>query len=300
MRGIAADMKKTVFFAVICFFFVSEYAPAQITPEAGAALNGKIKTKYPVVLVHVIARNDRNRLMRPWGRIPDVLEKNGIEIYYGNTDAWGSILSNAELLKETIDSILEETNYEKVNIIAHSKGGIDSRYCIWRYDYGDKVASLTTISTPHYGAEIADLIFNTKIIHTNPIKRRLQLIGRLFGDVKPDMYNVNYELTTDNMSEFNATVTMDSRVYYQSIYSTIHDPSDDPQFSRSYAHIKNVSGDNDGLVSEKSASWGYNIIKIPDNISHEQIIDHGRKKIPEMIIPNIYLEIVIGLGRLGF
>ena len=290
-------MRKIVLFAVVCLFFLPDYVPAQIASGTGS--DGKIALQHPVILVHGIARNDKNKLMDPWGRIPAVLEENGVEIYFGNTDAWGSILSNAELLKETIDSILQETGHKRVNIIAHSKGGIDSRYCIWRFDYGDKVASLTTLATPHHGAEVADLFFNTKIIHTNPIRRRLQFIGKLFGDTKPDMYNVNYELTTSNMNEFNATVTMDNRVYYQSIYSVMHDPADDPQFSRSYLHIKEVSGNNDGMVSEQSAWWGYNIKKLPGSISHEQIIDHGIKKISGMVIPNIYLDIVKELGRMG-
>ena len=37
---------------------------------------------------------------------------------------------------------------EKVNIIAHSKGGLDSRYMITHLGLADKVASLTTVATP--------------------------------------------------------------------------------------------------------------------------------------------------------
>lgn len=281
---------KKLLFTIICFFFFPGFLCAQ----------NSIELKYPLVLVHGIARNDSNKRNNPWGRIPDVLQESGIAVYFGNTDAWGSISSNAGLLKATIDVILEETGCEKVNIIAHSKGGIDSRYCIWLYGYGDRVASLTTISTPHQGAEVADLFFNTRILHTKTMKRRLNIIGKLTGDINPDIYNVNYELTTENMSEFNANIIMDNRVFFQSIYVTMHNPFDDPLFFRTHSYIKNISGDNDGLVSNKSASWGNNTFKLPDSISHEQIIGHGKPKNPGLDIPEIYLDIIKDLSSRGF
>ena len=294
-------MKKVVLIAVICFFlFSSESNHLHTILQSGIATDEKIELKYPIVLVHGIARNDKGRHFQPWGRIPRVLRENGIEVYFGNTDAWGNIISNAELLKATIDSILENTKHERVNIIAHSKGGIDSRYLIWKYDYGDKVASLTTVSTPHGGAEIADFFFNSSIIHTESARKQLRAAGRAFGDVHPDMYSVNQNLTTENMGVFNKIVTRDARVYYQVIYSVMNDPADDPIFFFSYTHIKNISGENDGLVSEKSARWGSNPIKLAASISHDQIIDQGREKFPGMEIPIIYLEIIRDLAGKGF
>jgi len=292
-------MKKILFSLLIYLFIFSEHATAQNITVTGSTPNAR-KLKYPVVLVHGIARNDSNKNMHAWGSIPDTLAENGIEVYFGNTDAWGGILTNAELLKETIDAILEGTSHEKVNIIAHSKGGIDSRYCIWKYDYGDKVASLTTFSTPHQGAEIADLFYNTKIIHSKSVKKRLATIGKMFGDINPDIYNVNFDLTTENMNEFNANITMDNRVYFQSVYSTMSNPFDDPLFFRTYAYIKNLSGENDGLVSNKSASWGNNPKKLQDSISHEQIIDHGKRKNATITIQDIYLSIIDDLGKKGY
>jgi triacylglycerol lipase len=296
-------MKKIVFFVIICFLFLFflEFTPAEKTAKTELEQNEKIELKYPVVLVHGIARNDnRKRQTQNWGRIPETLRENNIQVYFGNTDAWGEISSNSELLKKTIDTIIKETGHERVNIIAHSKGGIDSRFCIWRYDYGNRVASLTTIATPHQGSEIADLFFNTKIIHTKSVKKRLKAIGKLFGDVNPDIYSVNAELTTENMKEFSANITMDHRVYYQSIYSTLREPSDDPIFSFSHAYMNKLGNESDGLVSESSARWGQNSTKLQNSISHEQIVDRGGKRIHGMEIPNLYLEIVRGLSKKGF
>ena len=78
---------------------------------------------------------------------------------------WGFQVSellgkNSGELAERIRQIVEETGCEKVNIIAHSKGGLDSRYAISECGMGKYVASLTTINTPHRGCEFADYLLS--------------------------------------------------------------------------------------------------------------------------------------------
>ena len=259
-----------------------------------------IPLQYPVVLVHGIYAHDRKGGAKFWGRIPDTLRSLGIEVFFGNTDAWGEYESNAAVLKKTIEEILKGTKKEKVNIIAHSKGGIDCRYLIWKYHFGDKVASLTTICSPHRGAEIADLLFTKKIIHTNLSKKILKTYGKLYGDTNPNLYNVNKQLTTTNMEEFNKNVHIDSSVYFQSLYTTMNDPRDEPILSNSYLYIKKTSGDNDGLVSEVSAKWGNITRKIHSGISHIEVIDIKKRTISGISIPGIYVDIVRDLQEKGF
>jgi len=255
-----------------------------------------IPLKYPVVLVHGIIAHDRMSVIKFWGRIPEVLADRGIKVYWGGTDAWGNYETNALTLKGTIENILLETKKEKVNIIAHSKGGIDSRYLIWKYDFGDKVASLTTICTPHHGSEIADLIYNQKIIHTKLTKKVLSIFGELYGDTNPDLYNVNYQLTTAKMEEFNEKITMDNNVFYQSLYTTMDNAFDDMVFFNTYLYVNKIRGKNDGIVSEYSAKWGNNIAKIEGGISHAEILDVKKKKISGISVPDIYVKIVEGLS----
>jgi triacylglycerol lipase len=256
--------------------------------------------KYPVVLVHGIVAHDREGIIDFWGRIPKKLEENGVKVFFGNTDAWGVFESNAKILAGTIDKILRETQSEKVNIIAHSKGGIDSRYLIWKYGFGDKVASLTTIATPHHGAEIADLIFSKKIVHSKTVKKALEVFGKWYGDTNPDLYNINRQFTAEYMKEFNETVLMDERVYYQSIYTTMRNSFDDMMFFNSHCYIKKVRGASDGTTSEYSAQWSGNIIKIEGGISHAEIVDFKKRKISGVDIPDIYIKIVNDLSEKGF
>jgi len=224
----------------------------------------------------------------------------GIQVFVGNTDSWGDYESNAATLKKNIEKILRETGKEKVNIIGHSKGGIDSRYLIWKYGFGEKVASLTTICTPHNGSEIADLFHRQKITHTKFTKKVLAILGKLYGDANPDLYAVNYGLTTAKMREFNQRVVQDDRVFYQSLYVTMANAFDDMAFFIWYLFLKRASGKSDGVVSERSAKWGSAVACIGDGISHAEILDVKKKDISGVHIPDIYIEIIKGLYERGF
>jgi len=296
---------KTRLFSVIfitvgsllsCLFYSCATVPKRVVELEHF---GDLSLKYPIVLAHGFSAEDRKFAFNPWGRIPDTLREHGVEVYYGMTDAFGLIETNAELLKATIDKILEETGKERVNIIAHSKGGLDARYMIWKYDYGDKVASLTTVSTPHHGSVVADYMLYSRTLFTRSAISLVSYMEQFYDDLYPDAYSAAYELTTVKLKEFNENVTMDDKVYYQSIYSTMNDPSDDPFYSRSYKYMKKLEGPNDGLVSENSARWGNNIIKIDGGISHTQIVDDEEDP-NDMTILNIYLRIVNDLRNRGF
>jgi triacylglycerol lipase len=259
-----------------------------------------ISLKYPLVFVHGIVAHDRFKYFSFWGKIPKILEKCGIKVFFGNTDSWGSCDTNALILKENIEKIIFETSSEKVNIIAHSKGGIDSRYLIWKYDFGDKIASLTTISTPHHGSELADLIYKIPIIHFGIAKMALNIFGKLYGDVNPDIHNVNFQLTTEKMKEFNNNIPMNNKVYYQSLYTTMRNSFDDLMFFYSHLYLKIKIGENDGIVCEHSSKWGDNVKKIEGGISHAEIVGYKNRKISGISIPDIYINIISDLVKMGF
>ena len=173
--------------------------------------------KYPIVLVHGIAALDRTKLFDFWGRIPEVLRQKGLKVYLGNTDSWGDFETNAGLLKETIDAILKETKSSKVHIIAHSKGGLDARYLIWKHDYADKIASLVTISTPHGGSELADLVLRQKSLHSMFARRSLKILGKAFLDTNPDPYKAFRDISTAYMTEFNERVRLPKDIFFQGV-----------------------------------------------------------------------------------
>ncbi|MBR5950458.1 MAG: hypothetical protein IKZ87_03390, partial [Actinomycetaceae bacterium] len=113
------------------------------------------QTKYPILMVHGVFFRD-SKHFNYWGRIPRELEKNGATIYYGEHHSAASVDDCAKELEERILQIIRENGYEKINVIAHSKGGLDMRTAISTTSIAPYIASLTTINTPHHGCEYAD------------------------------------------------------------------------------------------------------------------------------------------------
>ena len=153
---------------LIILFFILKTTTAECLFEIGKEQRNRQRrdqricaTKYPILMVHGVFFRDF-KYVNYWGRIPKELEANGATIFYGNQPSAASVADSAAVLKERILQILAETGAEKVNIIAHSKGGLDSRYAIANLGVGEYVASLTTVNTPHRGCLFADYLL-TKI-----------------------------------------------------------------------------------------------------------------------------------------
>jgi len=128
--------------------------------------------KLPIVLAHGIARFDiLLEILRQKGSLPEtqlgdqfqyfkgiktVLEADGFTVFHPNQDFAGPVDLRAEQLKAKVDEAISITGADRVNIIAHSMGGLDARHMIVDKDMAEKVASLTTIGTPHLGTILAD------------------------------------------------------------------------------------------------------------------------------------------------
>ena len=116
------------------------------------------RTKYPIILAHGLGVTDTGGLYVPWGRIPDTLRRRGAALYFGGQDAWGSIETGAAQLARTVRRAMRETGCDRVNLIAHSKGGLEARYLISSMGWGRHVASLSMLSTPNRGSRVAELL----------------------------------------------------------------------------------------------------------------------------------------------
>ena len=212
-------------------------------------------TEYPLVFVHGIAFRDVTLGYSYWGNIPEQLEEHGAVVYTGRQDAYATIEVNAGLLKETIIEIQASTGAEKVNIIAHSRGGLEARYMISRLGMAGSVASLTTVSTPHRGSVMADIVMN-KIRDKEAASAVIDLYSKIIGDSSPDSMKSGFQLTRGYMERFNKDVPDAQGVYYQSYGSVISSGYPNPVWASLYGVMKKSDGENDGLVSESSCRWG--------------------------------------------
>jgi len=263
------------------------------------------ETKYPLLLVHGVFFRDFKHV-NYWGRIPGELERNGATIFYGNHNSAAAVDDSAQEIARRIDEILLETGAPKVNIIAHSKGGLDSRTAIAKCDMGGKVASLTTINTPHRGCEFADYLLEKipesirdKIAHT------YNHAAAIAGDTDPDFLSAVYDLTHNNCSQRNEEILDDERVYYQSVGSTQKKMTSGRfPLNMTYKFVKYFDGPNDGLVGEKSFPWGDNFTMLSSKgnrgISHADMIDLNRENFDDFDVREFYVQLVYDLKKKGY
>lgn len=263
------------------------------------------QTKYPLLMVHGVFFRDF-KYFNYWGRIPKELEKNGARIFYGNHQSAASVADSAKELADRIMEIRKETGCEKLNIIAHSKGGLDSRYAVSVLGMGQYVASLTTINTPHRGCEFADYLLN-KIPESAKEKIAAAYNAALnkVGDPNPDFIAAVTDLTASACRKFNEKVPDNPQVYYQSVGSTMNKASDG-RFPLNFSHnlVRDFDGPNDGLVSQSSFPWGEHFTmlttKEPRGISHGDMIDLNRENIRDFDVREFYVNLVAELKEKGF
>ena len=263
------------------------------------------RTKYPILLVHGVFFRDY-KYLNYWGRIPDELKKNGAVIFYGNHQSAVSVADSGVELTERIKAIVKETGCEKVNVIAHSKGGLDCRYAISCCGADQYIASLTTVNTPHRGCLFADYLLK-KIPESvkNSIAGTYNATLRRLGDSNPDFMSSVYDLTDERCKAFNESVKDSPSVYYQSIGSRLNRATNG-QFPLNFTyHIaKHYDGPNDGLVSESSFRWGANYTFLTTEgrrgISHGDVIDLNRENIKGFDVREFYVQLVSGLRQKGF
>ena len=256
-------------------------------------------TQYPIVLVHGMVLKDF-RLFRAFRKIRDNLKKEGIKVYVTNQDGIGSIENNALQLKEEILEILKKENVSKVNIIAHSKGGLDSRYMISILDMDEHIASLTTLSTPHRGSKLSSKLLSMPRWCAKFIAFWVNLFYKICKDKKPDILTVGYQLTDTYMIAFNNEILNSNKVYYQS-YSSNLDNRKSYLMAIPHKITKSLEQEGtDGIVSIHSSTWGEYKGNIPNNYDHAQMVGvYGTNKTLNEV-SKFYLDIIKELKEKGF
>lgn len=182
---------------------------------------------------------------------------------------------------------------ERVHIIAHSMGGLDSRFLLSPdnpENIAGRVASLTTVSTPHRGSPIADLLVK--------LRDPLNILDRVvFKELRDDLARAGIEvggllnLTTDEARRFNEQFRDDDRTVKFSVAGTgrvVKLPSTPFKTCRllrlPHRLIREFADEeNDGLVGLSSATWGDLLERWPadhaDEIGHD--LDEGVGRRPE-------------------
>ena len=109
----------------------------------------------PVLLIHGYAED-----AAIWKKWEDMLRKDGIQFFTvtfkDSDDKCGSAKQHAKELEKIVQDIKQQSGAQKLNIVGHSKGGLDARVFLDTTDTKD-VANLIMIGTPNAGSPAAEI-----------------------------------------------------------------------------------------------------------------------------------------------
>lgn len=192
------------------------------------------RTLYPIVLHHGFNASTTNS----WSfyEVKEALERDGQFVVLTEVEPFAGVAKRATSLATQVDNArrsfcavrrpgdaacVAET---RVNLVAHSMGGLDARYLVSVLGYGDRIASLTTISSPHRGTAVADYALKVLPDSESHAGTALNALMKAFGKTftqddlaeGSDVRAAMTSLAESNAGAFARTTPNDARVYYQS------------------------------------------------------------------------------------
>jgi triacylglycerol lipase len=224
--------------------------PEGIRPIEGVAPRGP---PLPVVLVHGLFGFDQIGVpgvkVHYFRGVVEHLAALGCHAHAVRLPRAASVPARAQMLADKI----RELGHDRVDIIAHSLGGLDARYALSKLGLATQVRSLVTIGTPHRGSPIADLATD------GPLAVARKAIAALGVQLTALDW-----LSTSALETFNRDVLDAPGVRYACVVGGIREPSTPISLAIAPAHayLRRVAGPNDGLVPMTSQYWGETLAEI--------------------------------------
>lgn len=308
-------------------------SPAAFVP--GAAREEALGAPYPILLMHGMGGfrelDIQGLSMEYFNGVRDDLQALGEDVYTTEVSAFDTSEVRAAALATQIDAILKQTNKKKVNLVGHSQGGIDARVLASPngMGYGDRIASVTTVATPHQGSGVADFLLGiTNVLPEGMVdtvaSKFLSLIQKTAYDLKSDtnLRAQATELTEKFMVEqFNPKYIDDPGVTYESYAGRTNNQSgkgvcdnavlaNNPQAKDSAqaplfplaVYLEQGKGRaNDGLVTVESSKWGTFVGCVPaDHLKEVGMINLEGKTLSGFDHKEFFRGIVKRIRQNGF
>ncbi|KAG0938416.1 hypothetical protein G6F57_006863 [Rhizopus arrhizus] len=257
--------------------------------HSGPVCPSYVAPREPIVLCHGLFGFDIRGpesfpalQLRYWEGIEDSLAKLGAKVIVTKVPHSGSIWERSRALHNILKSVLVG---KKINFIAHSMGGLDCRHLLANnHNRPYHVQSLTTVCTPHRGSPVMDWFRDnmglgcenytswcptepTTISLQKPTTRQQATATIPTSNnkwIKLDRLILDYfdapayaHLTTDFCSNyFNPNTPDDPTVKYYSYGASSQFSAWSSLLNLPGRMVYEKEGDNDGIVSVKSAQWG--------------------------------------------
>lgn len=260
-------------FLCLLAFFWGAYASAASFYD----LKGKSSLKNPIVLVHGASMGGAKlkigfiSLGEYFQGIPEFLGQTGTTVFVVNLPTDASIQERAQVLRMEIE---EKFKGQPVNIVAHSLGGLDARFLVSKLRY-TKVASITTIATPHRGSPLAEWAVNNGTLKTPWYwlmkvggfdLNRPRFVPSLLPSAMEGIFNREI-LDVESVKYFSVVATASRKK--GSLAPILWFPD---AFLRGQKHPTMSYEDNDGLVPGSSQAWGTVIARV--EVDHMGQLNH--------------------------
>lgn len=246
----------------------------------GPAEEPPARGPFPIVLAHGFSGFRNIGPVDYFYGVAEKLRRDGHVVYVSQVVPYQTSEFRGKQLADYISQVvLPQTGARRVNLIGHSQGGMDARYAATLL--GDKVASVTTVATPHHGTEVADIAMGDRLGPLSvALAALLDLLGA--GQGNSDAYESIKSLTTAAAARFNARVQDHPRVSYFSVGGRsannlaegVCNPPTEAAFLARWDSYRDPLGSllwtsgrileqdvtprrpHDGLVSVESSRWG--------------------------------------------
>jgi triacylglycerol lipase len=224
--------------------------------------------------------------------VKDHLEQQGHDVIAPTVPPLKSCVARAEQLAKAINDHFKD---QPIHLIAHSMGGLDCRMMIGRnkdFQQPGRILSLTTLSTPHQGSPVADLLAGR-----GPDDKRRQLFALLEGigidlgalrdltsDVDDALPNVPKDFPHIPCFSYAASGRGGFRPTATALLLT-------------YFYVQGVTpppNDNDGVVTVTSATYGK--FKGAWPCDHIQMVGHD---LDTLLLPDEFKQAIQGVLHLG-
>jgi triacylglycerol lipase len=211
-----------------------------------AGLGGTPVPRLPVVLVPGFGAFDKlgaGPIAQHYFRgVARALRDAGVEVHTAQVPSLGSVPARAERLAAFVRSL----PHARVNILAHSMGGLDARWAIAKLGLSEKVAALVTIGTPHHGTPLADAASK------GPTRWARSVLARIGVPSEAVEW-----LSTDGAKRVHLEAPNHPDVTYASVVCKAGALwKQNPFLLATHAFISRYAGANDGIVPTSSQLHG--------------------------------------------
>jgi triacylglycerol lipase len=221
-------------------------------------------TRFPTAFVHGFAGTDKYfGFLDYYYRVKDDLTKKGYSVVMPRTQPVATSKIRVQPLKKQLLDFLKKTGARRVNLIAHSQGGLDCRHLISVEKWGKYIASLTTVATPHKGMPLPAT--NLFPLFKEMSESTMKTFNQKYKD-DPQVKYFSWKAVSCGLLSFSCQrKNQNERV--------------DALLTASYRTLQALRGDNDGVVPTSSMGWGTVLGTIPadhwDQIG--QVADRNNK-----------------------